>query len=539
MYAEEYEDYDYDARDYEYGSGDPRMDLAYEKQQYATNQYAQYALPDPVKKFLPWFRDVIMMCRVAEIQHAYDVIFPKLTEDHFKSSPWPEVEEIIPIVGDDPQFIILYKELYYRHIFARVTGGPTIHQRFESYYNYCQLFNMILSAPTPVNLELPNQWLWEVIDEFIYQFQAFAQYRCKMDKKTVEDIEMLKANPRVYSIHSVLNVLHSLIDKSNINKQLEVYAAGGDVNSVAGEFGQRSLYKMLGYFSLIGLLRLHSLLGDFYQALKVLENIELTKKPTYSRVPACQVTTYYYVGFAYMMTRRYSDAIRTFSHILLYIQRMRSTFQTKNYQNDQINKQTEQMYALLAICLVLHPQLIDESLQATLKDKANADRMYKMSRGEIEEFSNCFIYACPKFVSPVAPDYNTTQSSTHMAVLNHIVNVFMMEVKQQLNIPTIRSYLKLYTTLPLKKMAEFLDKSDEEFTTELLCFKHKMRNLVLTRGSSALSGEFRSLSEVDFYIDANMIHIADTKVARRYGDYFIRQIHKFEDLNNSLKSIRL
>lgn len=27
-----------------------------------------------------------------------------------------------------------------------------------------------------------------------------------------------------------------------------------------------------------------------------------------------------------------------------------------------------------------------------------------------------------------------------------------------------------------------------------------------------------------------MIHIADTKVARRYGDFFIRQIHKFEEV---------
>ena len=35
---------------------------------------------------------------------------------------------------------------------------------------------------------------------------------------------------------------------------------------------------MLGYFSLIGLLRLHSLLGDYYQALKVLENIDFNKK---------------------------------------------------------------------------------------------------------------------------------------------------------------------------------------------------------------------------------------------------------------------
>jgi hypothetical protein len=53
-----------------------------------------------------------------------------------------------------------------------VPGGPTIDQRFESYYNYCQIFNYILSADTPVDLELPNQWLWEIIDEFIYQFQA-------------------------------------------------------------------------------------------------------------------------------------------------------------------------------------------------------------------------------------------------------------------------------------------------------------------------------------------------------------------------------
>ena len=79
-------------------------------------------------------------------------------------------------------------------------------------------------------------------------------------------------------MHSVLNVLHSLVDKSTINRQLEVYTAGGDPDSVAGEFGRHPLYKMLGYFSLVGLLRLHSLLGDYYLALKVLENIDFNKK---------------------------------------------------------------------------------------------------------------------------------------------------------------------------------------------------------------------------------------------------------------------
>lgn len=40
---------------------------------------------------------------------------------------------------------MLYKELYYRHIFARVPNGPSTKQRFGSFYNYCDLFNYIFS----------------------------------------------------------------------------------------------------------------------------------------------------------------------------------------------------------------------------------------------------------------------------------------------------------------------------------------------------------------------------------------------------------
>ena len=62
---------------------------------------------------------------------------------------------------------------------------------------------------------------------------------------------------------------------------------------------------------------------------------------------------------------------------------------------------------------------------------------------------------------------------------------------------------------------------------------------MISQGTSGLEGEFKSGSEVDFYIADNMIHIADTKVAPRYGDYFIRQIHKFDDLNRGLQKINL
>jgi len=55
----------------------------------------------------------------------------------------------------------------------------------------------------------------------------------------------------------------------------------------------------------------------------------------------------------------------------------------------------------------------------------------------------------------------------------------------------------------------------------------------------AANGKFKSGSELDFYIDDDMIHIADTKVSHRYGDFFVRKIIKFNELNRKLKAIQL
>lgn len=558
----------YDLQYDTYGDYPPVVDT--HTDEYDRDAYRQ--VPEVVRKFLVYFRNCINEGMIFEVQNLYENTFPKLTEQFFDKQAWPDENDVAHIVDNDPVFLVLYKELYYRHIYARIQGGPTLEQRFGSFFNYCDLFNYILSAETPVPLELPDQWLWELIDEFVYQFQSFAQYRARLLKKTPEEIENLNAHNNIWSVLCILNVLHSLVDKSKIKSQLEVYASGGDPDSVAGSFGRHSLYKMLGYFSLVGLLRLHSLLGDYYQAIKVLENVELHKKSAYSHVPACQISTAYYVGFAYMMMRRYADAIRTFSSILLYIQRTKQLFASRSYQNDQINKQTEQMYHLLAICLVLHPQCIDEGLQQALREKNYHEKMYKMQYGDLAEFEACFLYACPKFLSPCPPPPDAPNEDYVKEAIKHQTSVFMEEVAQQKMLPTIRSYLKLYTTLPLSKLATFmcsstrpdgswdLDKEVAQLGIHLLCFKHKMKNIVWTKGPSGLDGKFQSGSEVryffgnyqlnifniiafafqlDFYIDHDMIHIADTKVAHRYGDFFIRKILKFEELNRKLHHIKI
>ena len=193
----------------------------------------------------------------------------------------------------------------------------------------------------------------------------------------------------------------------------------------------------------------------------------------------------------------YADAVRTFSNILLYIQRTKGMFQAKSCQNDQINKQTDQMYVLLAMCLVLHPQRIDESLHSMLKEKSYAEKMNRMQQGEITEFEANFIFACPKFLSPVAPSFeNKTAEVSHKEPLRLQLKVFIDEVKQQTLLPTVRSYLKLYTSMPLDKLAKYMSISVDDLETNLLAFKHKMMNVVWSKGTSGLEGEFQSESEV-------------------------------------------
>jgi len=107
----------------------------------------------------------------------------------------------------DQIFLILYRELYYRHVYSRLQ--PNIDDRFHSYENSCELFNYLLSMSAifselrlhnlccitdsdgPVPLDLPEQWLWDIIDEFIYQFQSFCVWRSKIKSKSDDELVML------------------------------------------------------------------------------------------------------------------------------------------------------------------------------------------------------------------------------------------------------------------------------------------------------------------------------------------------------------
>eukprot|EP00047_Mylnosiga_fluctuans_P003318 m.228527 g.228527 ORF g.228527 m.228527 type:complete len:505 (+) comp11755_c0_seq1:41-1555(+) len=467
-----------------------------------------YVLPEPVKKYLVFFRQQLGKS-VAEVEFLYEAGHKRLTEKYFNDQSWPSADTIAPLVQNDATFLLLYRELFFRHVYAKLQ--PTVEQRIESFRNYEALFKFFLESKEAAKLELPERWLWDMIDEYIYQYQSFTQFRSKLSSRTDSEKAVLRENTKAWSVLAVLTTLHALIDKSGIKAQL------------SGAEDGTSALRILGYFAIIGLLRLHTLLGDYHLALKSLDAIELSKRALYTRVPACQISLYYYLGACYLLTRRYQDAVRTLASILVYIVRTPHAATRLAAGYDNLTKKRDQLLSLLAIAVTLSPHRIDEAVHSQLLEKCG-DRMQRMRSGDEAAIEELFSFGCPKFLSPVAPNYDAPQGSA-LDPYRYQLRIFLQDAAAHAKLGTSRSYLRLYSTMPLAKLASFLGLKPDELRVHLHAYKHRFSQVAWTSGPAA-SGARVFDDDVDFYVDGDMIHIADVKVARCYGEYFIHQINK-------------
>lgn len=177
-------------------------------------------------------------------------------------------------------------------------------------------------------------------------------------------------------------------------------------------------------------------------------------------------------------------------------------------------------------------------------------------------FDELFNSACPKFISPIPPDYSNVDGNVSHDAARHQLRIFLKEVDQNIQVPIIRSFLKLYTTLDVAKLASFVNRvsssgsardkmqqqqhpqqssqndssiAAEELHMQLMVYKHKTRQMRWESGTAMLEGSFQPTSDLDFYLDKDMIHVIENKPGRRVGDWFIRHINKFEDIIGHMK----
>lgn len=561
--------------------------------------YGSNYMTDEVRNFLNEFRDNIHNGEAQLIWKSYNQ-FEDITEQSFKVSPWPhessvmqELQLTISSKGDEI-FLLLYRELYYRHIFDRCE--ITFETMTESFQNYVNLFNMLLEYESNndnnnnnvKNLpEIPNSWLWDMINSFVSQFQYFQNW--KTAPKNLEYLLTFKNTPKQqsiqekWSIQAVLRYSHALVDCAKIplkyNAPITEEEYENDTTSTT--------MKMLGFFSLIALLRVHTITGDYHTAIQVLDPLDLRRKSAITRIRSCHITAQYYLAFCYMMTRRYIDSHNILTNLLSRYQREQRAGNV-NVQQQQQRRASNNIQTILALQLEgkdeIYEQLIKKTSEKDISEKdyylikyiaidsllyraeallcivhsINAIKIDDLLFAPIHDFYNqqmedindenieirreaylkLFECGAPDIINTNVYDlFADSQPSLHFSkkqVLHYQFETFLRSFfKKNEFLNKIKEELKLYRGIPIDKLSNMLDFDEKIFQRELLQLKARMKTMKkITNENHNASNEWFQDNEFDFYIKDNIIYIRESEQSKlwRYSNFFIRNVRQMKEI---------
>lgn len=149
------------------------------------------------------------------------------------------------------------------------------------------------------------------------------------------------------------------------------------------------------------------------------------------------------------------------------------------------------MYALLACVVALCPaaaKTLDENVATQLRER-NAEKISRMSRGELAVYDELFSYACPKYITAAPPAYDNPAVNTSQQAYRTQLNLFLSEVKSMTTLPLLKQHLLLYSSIELQKLASLMDVEVSALRQQLMCLKAKSRTIKWTGGADATQGE--------------------------------------------------
>jgi translation initiation factor 3 subunit L len=257
-----------------------------------------------------------------DLLNLYDFSFNKISATVFKSTAWPtpqEIEESDDTLEFEINTILLYQELCFRHQYARLNATFNQEIRVKSWENYLEIFRVIALDREEINL--PVLWIYDILDEFLYQFQTGCQWRAKIKAEDSLYQEIIN-NPEAifWNLEEIHAILRELIEKSQILKKK-------DDHFYLDDFGNNTrTIHYFGYFSLVTLLRLNILMGKYEEALQIIDPIDYKNLNIYCKAYACYINLFYYAGFAYLMTGRYQETVKIFEALLSFMNKYKQFY---------------------------------------------------------------------------------------------------------------------------------------------------------------------------------------------------------------------
>jgi translation initiation factor 3 subunit L len=146
----------------------------------------------------------------------------------------------------------------------------------------------------------------------------------------------------------------------------------------------------------------------------------------------------------------------------------------------------------------------------------------------LSAFEELFLYACPKFVSANGPPYEDAGAIDRFVAASadpdaghphsqtdctrRHLDLFLSDVAAHQPVPTLRSFLKLYTSLGTRKLSNFLDADEEELVQEMMVLKQASRSVSRVAGGEGvglLEGQTITTSDLNFNIDEVTISLGE------------------------------
>jgi len=353
----------------------------------------------------------------------YDFEFSKLTEHFFTQSPWPTPSSLAADIPETSKEVLcLYSELYYRYVHSRAQASAD--QRKQSYANYCEFFDTRLDYGEQDALMLPSQWAWDVVDEFAYQLQAYWQQESGQETG-------------VWQADEVLTYFRKLVQSSGV-------VSSGRLREPRA--GQTALHKLMGYFALVGQVRVLAQLGDYQKAISTVEFLSEEALSAYSAFPPAYISLLHHLGFSLLMLNRYYDAQLLLYRAACFISRIKQ-YLTRSYQYNITMKKLDQICALLCVAHVLSPCLSHHQVKGLVSERL-ADKLVRLSTGDNAAlFEEAFLFGSPKSIKV------PTKAGTEPLVQ------FRESVERYLPGVRLLSFLRIYRSLSVDKLAQLLGTS--------------------------------------------------------------------------------
>lgn len=264
---------------------------------------------DIANEFINKLQDAYVKGNLQHLSYLYDYVFNKLSSTAFATKRWPSPSSLAQGESIKPIVIQLYNELSFRHIFSRLNSSVTIQTRLETYKNYLELLSNDFTVKELEKNQLPANWIWDILDEFVYQFVSFCFFKNKLGSEGDQsEIEKLNES-NLPTLGQVSDILTRFLENSDI---LDEKQRLKDLPAVLNS------QQIFGYYAYAAKIKLFMSTGKFDDAKQLINYFDYKVVPVFTKAWSSLINLFYFSGLNYFKNHQFVFCGRILEQIIIF-----------------------------------------------------------------------------------------------------------------------------------------------------------------------------------------------------------------------------